>query len=171
MIAGCTEEGKPPPRPASPKVSKSKSSVGAGKIEVPSIFKTQKEEYSYNPIGKRDPFKKYIGEDIKEVERPRSPLERYDLDELKLTAIVWGIASPRALIHAPDGYSYIVRQNARLGKNRGRVSRITRRKVFVEEEYRDPTGKLVVRESSFEIRKKEKKKKSVLKLRFSDEEG
>ncbi len=150
--------------------AKASSGVAKKDIQVPSPFSTKKDPYFYNPIGKRDPFKKYAGELVTDVWLPRSPLERYGLDELNLTAIVWGISTPRALLQAPDGYSYIVRTNMRVGKNRGRVSRVTKRKVFVEEEYRDPTGKLVVRESSFEIRPKEQKKRqSELQFTFKDE--
>jgi Tfp pilus assembly protein PilP len=56
----------------------------------------------------------------------------------------------------------------RIGTNRGRVSKITRRSLYVEEEYRDPTGKLVVNEQVMEIRADEKKEGEAL-LKMSDE--
>jgi len=168
-VSGCSdEEKKKRPRAQVKKSASAKTpALEAEKIEVPSIFTIQRDDYFYNPVGKRDPFKQYIGETIKDDARPRSPLERYKLDEMVLTAIVWGIANPRALLKAPDGYSYIIRTNTRIGRNRGRVSRITKRQVFVEEEYRDPSGKLVVRERNFEIRRK-KQKKSALTVEMSD---
>lgn len=170
FMAACAKEEAPPPVPVPVQPAPGKPVGGGEKIEVPSLFTAQKDEYFYNPVGKRDPFKEYVGEPVKEeIAASRVPLEQYDLDELVLTGIVWGISDPRALIRAPDGYSYIVKTNSRIGKNRGRVSRITRRQVFVEEEYRDPTGKLVVRESDFEIRPKERKQKVGLQLRMSDE--
>jgi type IV pilus assembly protein PilP len=173
LWAGCSGEQvtQVPPTPT----KKASSAKSGGKIEVPSIFATQKDDYFYNPVGKRDPFKQFVGELVKDVSLPKAPLERYDLDELNLTAIVWGIADPRALLRAPDGYSYIVRTNTRVGKNRGRIAKITRRQVFVEEEYRDPTGKLVVRESTFEMTPKankeqeEDQEKQGVQMKVSDE--
>ena len=101
-------------------------------------------------------------------DQPRSPLERFPLDQLKVTAIVSGISNPRALVMAPNNESFIVKKNMRMGKNRGRVARITGRAIYVEEEYRDPTGKLVVRESVLEIRP-EKEQYKELEVQFSEE--
>jgi type IV pilus assembly protein PilP len=173
FFAACSKEQAPVPSQAPAKAAVSKPAAGAGKVEVPSPFITQKDEYFYNPVGKRDPFKVFVGELVKEdVTAARAPLERFDLEELVLTGIAWGISDPRGLVRAPDGYSYIVKTNSRVGKNRGRVSRVTRRQIFIEEEYRDPTGKLVVRESNLEIHPKEKEpeKENVgLQLKMSDE--
>jgi type IV pilus assembly protein PilP len=172
-LVACSGDAPPPPAPAPARPVATNPSAGAKKVEVPSPFVTQKDEYFYNPVGKRDPFKAFSGELVKEdVTVARAPLEKYDLEELVLTGIAWGISDPRGLIRAPDGYSYIVKTNSRVGKNRGRVSRITRRQIFVEEEYRDPTGKLVVRESNFEIHAKDKdadKENLGLQLKMSDE--
>lgn len=171
FLVGCSDDSAPKRSRAPRKSSAPRAIAGAGKVEVPSPFTTQKDEYFYNPVGKRDPFKQYVGELIKEdLISTRAPLENFELEELLLTGIVWGISAPRALIRAPDGYSYIAKTNSRVGRNRGRVSRITRRLVFVEEEYRDPTGKLVVRESTFKMRSKDedKEKDLGLELRMSD---
>ncbi len=164
---GCSEEAPPvrpsaaPAAPASPV-----GTTSTEKLEVPSIFAKTTDEYSYNPVGKRDPFKPYKADLVQDVSLPRSPLEQWELENLRLTAIVWGISNPRALVYAPDGQSYIVRKDMRMGKNRGRVSRITRRELFVKEEFRDPTGKLVVRESMLDIRPKEEEE---AKLKMKDE--
>jgi type IV pilus assembly protein PilP len=176
FLAACSKEQASVPSQAPAKAMTTKPAGGAGKVEVPSPFITQKDEYFYNPVGKRDPFKAFVGELVKEdVTAARAPLERFDLEELVLTGIAWGISDPRGLIRAPDGYSYIVKTNSRVGKNRGRVSRVTRRQIFVEEEYRDPTGKLVVRESNLEIHPIDKEKETEkennvgLQLKMSDE--
>ncbi|HLG18315.1 MAG TPA: pilus assembly protein PilP [Bdellovibrionota bacterium] len=169
-LAGCGEPeiqrkrsgpATPPPVTAAPGAP-----APAEKTEVPSIFGKAGEEYTYNPVGRRDPFKAYAGELVQDITLPTSPLERYGLEQLKLTAIIWGLASPRALVQAPDGQSYIVRRDMRVGTHRGRISRITRREIFVEEEYRDPTGKLVVRESLLEIRPKGESEKERLQLQL-----
>ena len=153
FVSSCDgNDPTPSASPAPPPSTKPKSSISD--MKVPTILEAQKDPYFYNPAGKRDPFEPVEGDtSFKEANQSRSPLERFALSDMLLTGIVWGIADPRALIRTPDSQSYIVRANTSIGKNKGRVSRVTKKEVFVEEEYRDPTGKLVVREFKFEIRK------------------
>lgn len=146
------------------------SAEPAAKIEMPSLFETQKDAYAYNPTGKRDPFVPFSGEFVNYTIVPKTPLEKYPLTDLSLTGIIWGISDPRALIKAPDGYSYIIRINAPIGRNRGRISRITRKEVYIEEEYRDPTGKPVVKETKFALKSQQPSaEEDNLKLKMSDE--
>lgn len=164
----CNEEPvvQAPAKPAAPKTS------SAPLAARQNLFETKKDEYFFNPTGKRDPFKTYVPDVSEGVKVPRSPLERYSLNELALAGIVWGISDPRALMKAPDGYSYIVRANTRVGKNRGRVSKITKKSVYIEEEYRDPAGKVVVMESKFNLREpkvKDDAESENMKLRYSDD--
>ena len=172
VLAGCGESVTPlPATRTEEKKDAQKISSPAAKIEVPSLFESQKDPYSYNPAGKRDPFVPFSGEFVNFTVVPKTPLEKYGLSELQLTGIIWGISDPRALIKAPDGYSYIVRTDAPIGRNRGRIARITRKEVYVEEEYRDPTGKSVVKESKFVLKpppKPEEENAENLKIRDSD---
>ncbi|MCB0308234.1 MAG: pilus assembly protein PilP [Bdellovibrionales bacterium] len=170
VLSGCGDPVSAP-RPVEKKAkSETPKTPSAGKIEMPSLFESQKDSYTYNPVGKRDPFVPFSGEFVNFTVVAKTPLEKYALSELKLTGIIWGISDPRALIKAPDGYSYIVRMNAPIGKNRGRISRITRREVYVEEEDRDPTGKEMIRESVFELKRESKtpEEGEGLKLRTND---
>ena len=170
FLVGCSGSA-PPPSAKNESPPPIPGQGGELKPDVPALVFARPEDYTYNPVGKRDPFKKFAGEiATKDMDLPTSPLERFDLDQLNVTAIIWGISEPRALLKAPDGYSYIVKKSMRVGKNRGRVSRITRREMFVEEEFRDPTGKLVVRETTLEIRPKDQEEqKKVMEFRYSDE--
>lgn len=152
VLASCGDPVQMPQR-VDEKREQPKKQASQEKIEVPSLFDTQKDSYTYNPVGKRDPFVPFSGEFVSYSVVPKTPLEKYSLNELNLTGIIWGISDPRALIKAPDGYSYIVRMDAPIGRNRGRVSRITKKELYVEEEYRDPTGKTVIKESKFELKK------------------
>ena len=105
----------------------------------------QKSPYIYTSIGKRDPFKSYF-DSFKEKQkknRQLGPLEKFDLDQLKLVGIISGISSPRALIEDPKGKGYIVRQGTRIGKNRGKIKQIKNNQVTVVEEYRDFSGKKI----------------------------
>ncbi|MCB0327502.1 MAG: pilus assembly protein PilP [Bdellovibrionales bacterium] len=155
---------KAPPANASPQEQ----------VDPLAFLKSQDQTVFYNPHGRRDPFKPFEGEAVTQAQLLRTPLERFEINQLELTAIVWGISKPRALFRAPDTYSYIASTGTRLGRNRGQISKITRHKVLILEEYRDPTGKLVVRESEFRISEEgdEENKdrfKSKMELKFSDE--
>ncbi len=145
---------------STPQVTNKPQESNAGTVAkntatLPSKFETPVNQYFYNPAGKRDPFKSYVPDVVKGSKITRTPLELYGLDDLILTGIIWGLSDPRALIKAPDGYSYIVRADTKIGVNRGRISKITKKSIFVEEEYRDPSGKLLVRESKMNLRIKE----------------
>jgi type IV pilus assembly protein PilP len=119
-------------------------------------IKAKQFEYAYNPIQKRDPFKPFEGEISWDPgSRDKTPLERYDLSQLQLTAIVWGISEPRALVKAPDGQDYIIKKDMRMGRNSGRIARITKKEVVVAEEYRDALGKLIVKETALYLRDKD----------------
>jgi Tfp pilus assembly protein PilP len=98
-------------------------------------------------------------------------LRRFELNQLELTAIVWGIARPKVLFRAPDGYSYIAQVGTGIGSNRGRITKITKNKVLIGEEFRDPSGQYVARESEFEM-EVQQKTESVFQekqLKYSDE--
>ncbi len=105
------------------------------------------EEYTYNPIGKRDPFKSFLAEEIAPgTQKALTPLQRFDIDQMGLIGIIWGISTPRAMVTTPDGKGYVVQKGTLVGKNWGKVSRITQDEVIVSEEYRDFEGKLIVHE-------------------------
>jgi len=88
--------------------------------------------YSYDAQQLRDPFASLI---VKREERRKgvSPLESYDIEELKLTGVVWDKKGGMALIQAPDGRFYIVRENDRIGFSGGRVTKILKDTVEVKE--------------------------------------
>lgn len=167
VLISCSEDEATLPMPAS---KPPQTDTNSATISAPNRFEAKVDQYFYNPVGKRNPFEVYIPEIVQDANIPRSPLERYQLDELTLSGIIWGIADPRALIKAPDGYSYVVRADSRIGTKRGRVSKVTRTRIYVEEEYRDPTGKVVVKETEFQIRKyKNDTDEFSGGLRFSDD--
>jgi len=69
----------------------------------------------------RNPFEPKVPtgeqEDDGEPERqgPRDPLERYALDQLKLSAVISGIAVPKAMFIAPDEMGHLVQEGDRIG--------------------------------------------------------
>jgi Tfp pilus assembly protein PilP len=69
-----------------------------------------------------------------------SPLERYDIGQLKLVAIVWDIQEPRAMVEDSAGLGYVVKLGTPIGSNDGKVKTIHRNEVVVEEFYFDDYG-------------------------------
>jgi type IV pilus assembly protein PilP len=109
---------------------------------------TGEASYSYNPSGRRDPFGA-IG-----VDKPGMPLEKChlrplqctSLTELSLIGIVWGGFGYTAMVQAPDGKGYTIRQGTKIGPNDGVVSAITENALVVQERFTDVYGKKQVRE-------------------------
>ena len=95
-----------------------------------------------NTAGTRDPFKPFKLE-TKAMARPReslSPLERYELGQLKIVGIVWDIKEPRAMLEDPSGLGYVVTKGMPIGSNEGVVKSIHREGIVVEEMYNDVLG-------------------------------
>ncbi|MCP3144000.1 pilus assembly protein PilP [Pyxidicoccus xibeiensis] len=93
--------------------------------------------YSYNPVGKRDPFRSPVDELNPVTPGPvascSEPLCAFDLDQLKLVAVVTGDANPMAMVEDPVGRGHIVRRNTRMGRQGGKVTQILRDSVTVTE--------------------------------------
>jgi type IV pilus assembly protein PilP len=104
-------------------------------------------EYSYNPSGRRDPFSVVL-KDSKTGEPNQSlpPLQQLSLTELNVIGIVWGGFGYSAMVQAPDGKGYTVRQGTRVGPNGGAVSSITENAIVVQERFTDVYGNKQVRE-------------------------
>lgn len=133
---------------SSPKALKAKAPDAAGAAPRSRLDRAiaAQENYVYNPIGKRDPFRAFLslgGRGV-EDEAPRTPLQRYEIDEYRLVGIIWGIDRPRALVEDPDDVGHVMEIGTYIGKNWGKVTQITASEVVVTEEYQTIDGELVV---------------------------
>jgi type IV pilus assembly protein PilP len=154
LLLGCRGEKEEVPRVIAPKkvVEKSKPKVEKKKEE--------KEEYSYNPEGKRDPFKPFIVVEskkprIRKVNIPLTPLQKYDISELKLTAIIIGVGEPRAMVEDNFGKGYVVKVGDFIGKNGGQVLKIEKDKVTIRENYINYIGEEETRDIKLFLHKPE----------------
>jgi len=153
MAAGCDD--KKPPRPPAFKPAAAAPAPVAGVGGESSAPPT----YIYTPIGKRDPFKSAYKVIRKPDEKaPGGILTKYEIDQLKLTAIISGISRPRAQVDLPDGKGVSIRVGTRIGKNFGRVVRIKHNEVIVSEDYRDWSGRKVTNYIHMKIQREEKKR-------------
>lgn len=104
--------------------------------------------FVYSPVGRRDPFRSYLA-DLAEQQvaeapsRKREETELYEIDQYRLTGLITGTAQPKAMVEDPTGRGHVLHIGSRMGKNDGRVTKITPVGIVVVEETRDPTGKKV----------------------------
>lgn len=136
------------------RVSKTKTADKNKKkdIEVVDITK-RKSNYRYSAVGKKDPFRSYFG-DVATLNKEKkivSELQNFDISDLRLTAIVWGVTEPRVVIVAPDGKSYVVKAGSFIGKNWGKISRILPDKIEIVETYKDPLGRKILNRLYLEL--------------------
>ncbi|NMB76949.1 MAG: pilus assembly protein PilP [Myxococcales bacterium] len=118
--------------------------------------------YIYTPVGKRDPFrsqyKTLTPEKAKTSELSATcPLCKFELDQLKLVAIISGMAQPSAMVEDPTGKGWVIRIGTRIGKNAGRVFRIKPDEVVIAEDYRDYNQRPVTNYISIFLKKAEEK--------------
>ena len=67
------------------------------------------------------------------AQRCPTPLGRFELEQLKLVAVVTGLDDPVAMVEAPNGIGYTLRRGACAGRNGGIVSAVRSGEVVVAE--------------------------------------
>lgn len=96
------------------------SSVSASSVEDP--------VYTYSAAGMRDPFAPLVQKESRvgseKPKRELGPLEKFELSQFRLLAMMIVQGSPRAMVKAPDGKSYTVKVGDMIGPNGGVVTRI-----------------------------------------------
>jgi len=128
------------------------------KEEVKVVEEKKEPPYTYNPVGKRDPFKPFIAIGPRKTVRkkaPLTPLQRYDVSELKLVGILKGPGGYRALVEDASGKGFVIGKGTLIGPGDGRVKEIHENRVIIEETYRDIFGQIKRREISMPLRKPE----------------
>jgi type IV pilus assembly protein PilP len=92
--------------------------------------------------GKRDPFRPFTTNTRPSSRRRENltPLERYDLGQLKLVGVVWDVKEPNAIVEDSAGLGYVVKVGTPIGANDGKVKLITPGEIIVEETHVDIYG-------------------------------
>lgn len=97
---------------------------------------TQNVDFAYSPAGRRDPFAPLIQKILKTTKKPTrdlGPLEKYQLSQFRLLAMLIIDGSPRAMVKSPDGKSYTVKLGDLIGPNNGVVKRIETKTIDIDE--------------------------------------
>ncbi len=128
---GCGET-KPPPRPAPAASAAKPTTAPATAVAVPLP------EWTYTSVGKRDPFRSYLADVAaqgKQVAESRctTPLGRFDLEQLRLVAVITGLEDPVAMVEAPNGVGYALRRGACIGRNGGVIAAVRTGEVVISE--------------------------------------
>ncbi len=112
-------------------------------------------DYSYNSIGKRDPFRSFINRDVVApvgAGEQLTPLQMFDLEQFKLVAIVWGQQQPIAMVQDPEGTGHVIDVGTLIGKRWGKVTQIKSDEIVITEQYRDEIeNRLIVTENSMKL--------------------
>jgi type IV pilus assembly protein PilP len=119
----------------------SKSAETASQQDSPA-----KGPYVYNPEGKLDPFRPFIDAlASKQQQRPEvllTPLQRFNITQLKLVGIIRSDSETKALIQDPSNKGYIIDVGTLIGPNWGKVAEITPSQVIIAEEQKDALGRV-----------------------------
>jgi type IV pilus assembly protein PilP len=114
-------------------------------------------DFTYDPLGKRDPFRSFILEQARQKANEEiGPLEQFDISQLNVVAVVWDNPVPRALISDPSGRPYIVSHGSEVGKNDGKVIQIEDDMVVVKETYVDWMGEKTTKDIEMRLKSGDK---------------
>ena len=93
-------------------------------------------------LGRRDPFRPFTLNSRPSQQRRAnlSPLERYELGQLKLVGVIWDIKQPNAIVEDAAGLGYVVRTGTPIGSNEGKVKTIKPSGLVIEEFETDVYG-------------------------------
>jgi type IV pilus assembly protein PilP len=134
----CGDAKPPPPRPAAAPAAAVVQSAAAQTASAAADAKKPAEpEWSYTSAGKRDPFRNVLA-DLERGQgslatRCATPLGRFEVEQLKVVAVVTGLEDPVAMVEAPNGVGYSVRRGACIGKNGGVVAAVRSGELVVSE--------------------------------------
>lgn len=119
-----------------PAASAAAAPAPAGKL----IAALPEDDRPFDPTGRRDPFRPPRASAVTRTGEPVTPLQRYEIGQLKLVAIIYDTTQPRAVVEDDQGLGYIVRVGTAIGANGGRVRDIERGRVLIEEDSVDFYG-------------------------------
>ena len=142
----------PPPAPVGKtpgaETKKAQPVQVAEKVEKKKVAEKEEPVFSYNPIGKPDPFKLFITPEKLRKSAFLTPLQKYDISQLKLVAIITFPEGSVALVEDQQGKGYFLKRGTAIGRRDGKVKAIHKDRVIIEEAYSDVLGQAKVNEIS-----------------------
>ncbi len=123
-----------PPGPNMPPINPNDPNVTPPPLS--SILANLMDPFDYDPRGRRDPFGQPIPDKPMSqgnLHGPLMPLQRFDINQLSLTGILWNVRDPKAILKDPTGVIYIVAPGAKIGPNNGYVASIREGEIVIVE--------------------------------------
>lgn len=131
QVAALVQSDKPSPNP--------KAGVTVPDFVNPNTL--QLEDYTYDPTGKRDPFRPFDLSRKPPEDSTITPLERYDVGQLRLAAVLDNADGEKtALVENEAGKGFTVKIGTKIGTNNGVVVSIERDRVKILETNVDFAG-------------------------------
>jgi Tfp pilus assembly protein PilP len=145
---GC--EQAPPPSSSPSKVEKTEPPPPTEKQEEKVAEVEPTPTYYYDATGRREPFQSLLQEELQpkdpllppEPGEESTPLQKFELNQLKITGILLGGLGDYARLSAPDGKSYTISVGTPIGNQEGKVISISDNLVLVKEIFRYASGKI-----------------------------
>ena len=122
-----------------------------GSTTIPKAYDAKDKIDPFEPLFKEKPV--IAKKKINKKRIPRTPLERIDLSQLKLVGIIMAASGNRALVEESSGKGYVIKKGTYIGINSGKVVKIKKEKVVVEEEFEDVFGKTKLRQREIKLPK------------------
>jgi type IV pilus assembly protein PilP len=127
----------PVPMPAAPSVSPAPA---------------QDSSYSYNPLGKPDPFKPFMDVEVKAVKKEKEaqvesifPLQRADVESFRLVGIIGDEMRRIAIVEDSAKRFYPLFVGTRIGLRNGKVTDILADRLTVDEEDGKKTKRIILK--------------------------
>ncbi len=129
LLAACGDNKAAPRASAPPPIAAPAAKIDstADRVAAP--------EWVYSSTGKRDPFHSFIHDEPRDRPDTRcsTPLGRFEIDQLRLVAVVTGLDDPVAMVEAPNGVGYALRRGVCIGRNGGVIASVRGGEVVVSE--------------------------------------
>ena len=115
-------------------------SVSADSLQVQGTAVVDSDSYAYSHRGRRDPFNPLVqkkdvivGKISGRSAKVKGPLEKFELTQYRLVALLVIKGNPRAMVKGPDGKGYTVSVGDYIGINDGIVKNIETKVVDIDE--------------------------------------
>ena len=133
--------------------------AGVAETKIPDV-KTAP-AYKYNPIGKPDPFKPFIEQDLSPKKKtesktlPISPLQREGIDNFRLVGVSGDNHHRIAIVQDVKGKAYTIFLGTYIGLNGGRVVEILPDRIIIEEKMKVEDKQAKTKRLTIKLRKDE----------------
>jgi type IV pilus assembly protein PilP len=163
VVASSSSVSGEEPSPPASEVNVEKPSPLASEVKLP--FSTSFALEPYSPTDKINPFipliqtqpKATIAVDKREKKPTRTltPLEKFDLSQIRLVAVVLAQSGKIAMVEEASGKGYVVRLGTYIGKDAGTVVQILTDRIVINEIITDFKGEEISRTREMKLHKQE----------------